>query len=56
MDVSWERLAAVGNVSSASVLQVLKQTTEEKRPDPGSYGLMLAMGPGFCSELILVRW
>ena len=56
MDVSWERLAKVGNVSSASVLQVLKHTTEKKRPDAGSYGLMLAMGPGFCAELILVQW
>jgi alkylresorcinol/alkylpyrone synthase len=27
-----------------------------QRPEKGSYGLMLAMGPGFCSELILVRW
>jgi len=56
MDISWERLAKVGNVSSASVLQVLKHTTEKKRPAAGSYGLMLAMGPGFCAELLLVQW
>lgn len=56
MDISWDRLAKVGNVSSASVLQVLKHTIEEKHPEPGSYGLVLAMGPGFCAELLLVQW
>ena len=25
------------------------------RRGPGSYGILLAMGPGFCSELVLVR-
>ncbi len=24
--------------------------------DKGSPGLMIAMGPGFCSELVLLRW
>jgi alkylresorcinol/alkylpyrone synthase len=28
----------------------------EARPGEGSYGVMLAMGPGFCSELVLLRW
>jgi len=56
LDVTWERLRSVGNVSSASVLQVLKQTMERKRPRQGSHGVMAAMGPGFCAELLLVRW
>lgn len=55
LEVTWDRLRSVGNVSSASVLQILRQTME-KRPAPGSHGLMLAMGPGFCSELLLIRW
>jgi alkylresorcinol/alkylpyrone synthase len=25
-------------------------------PPPGSFGLMIAMGPGFCSELVLLGW
>ena len=25
-------------------------------PAPGSPAVMLAMGPGFCSELVLLRW
>ena len=28
----------------------------ERRPPAGSYGMLLAMGPGFCSELVLLRW
>jgi alkylresorcinol/alkylpyrone synthase len=27
-----------------------------QHPAPGTFGLILAMGPGFCSELVLVRW
>ena len=23
---------------------------------PGSWGMLMAMGPGFCSELVLLRW
>jgi alkylresorcinol/alkylpyrone synthase len=26
------------------------------RPAPGTLGVILAMGPGFCSEMILIRW
>jgi alkylresorcinol/alkylpyrone synthase len=54
--VTWKSLRTMGNLSSASVLMVLRDTIAERRPAPGSYGLMLAMGPGFCSELVLLRW
>lgn len=54
--LSWQSLAEVGNLSSASVLLVLKDTLESRRPEPGSHGLMIAMGPGFCSELVLLRF
>ena len=53
--VTWRSLAAVGNLSSASVLRVLGDTLRESTPAPGSHGLVLAMGPGFCLELVLVR-
>jgi alkylresorcinol/alkylpyrone synthase len=53
--VTWDSLARVGNLSSASVLHVLADTLAARPPRPGSYGLMLAMGPGFCSELVLLR-
>ena len=55
LQVTWDSLAAIGNLSSASVLNVLADTLEHRPPRPGSYGLMLAMGPGFCSELVLLR-
>jgi len=54
--VTWRGLREVGNLSSTSVLLVLQETMEKHRPEPGSYGLLLAMGPGFCSELVLLRW
>jgi alkylresorcinol/alkylpyrone synthase len=44
-----------GNISSASVLDVLGRTLAEP-PVPGSFGVMLAMGPGFSFELILLSW
>ncbi len=56
LDLAWESLRRVGNLSSASVLLVLQDTLARTAPTPGSYGLMMAMGPGFCSELVLLRW
>ncbi|MEU4872029.1 3-oxoacyl-[acyl-carrier-protein] synthase III C-terminal domain-containing protein [Streptomyces sp. NPDC021608] len=52
---TWDSLRRIGNLSSASVLHVLADTLAERPPPPGSHGLMLAMGPGFCSELVLLR-
>lgn len=56
LGVTWRSLREVGNLSSSSVLLVLRDTMADHRPPKGSYGLMLAMGPGFCSELVLLRW
>lgn len=56
LELTWKSLREVGNVSSASVLMVLGDTLAGPEPAPGSYGLLLAMGPGFCSELVLLRW
>jgi alkylresorcinol/alkylpyrone synthase len=44
-----------GNLSSVSVLDVLRHTLADP-PPPGSLGVMMAMGPGFCSELVLLQW
>ena len=54
--LSWESLRRVGNLSSASVLLILEATIERARPKPGTRGVMLAMGPAFCSELLLLEW
>ncbi|MFJ1757068.1 type III polyketide synthase [Kitasatospora sp. NPDC088134] len=49
-------LARCGNLSSASVLHILRDVAAQGPPAPGSFGLMLALGPGFASELALLRW
>ncbi len=56
LDVTWRSLGEVGNLSSTSVLLVLEETLRAHRPEPGSLGMLLAMGPGFCSELVLLEW
>ena len=56
LSLSWDSLRRMGNLSSASVLMILRATMDQRRPRPGAYGVMLAMGPGFCSELLLLRW
>lgn len=56
LDVTWRSLREVGNLSSTSVLLVLRDTMMQHRPPPGSLGLLMAMGPGFCSELVLLEW
>jgi len=53
---SWRSLREVGNLSSASVLFVLSDFLEEGRARPGELGLLVAMGPGFCAELVLLAW
>ena len=57
LDETRRSLASVGNLSASSVLHVLQETLAAR--DPGASGrpaVMLAMGPGFCSELVLLDW
>jgi len=56
LDASWDCLRKVGNLSSASVLCVLEDVMKHRRPEPGALGLLAAMGPGFCSDLLLLQW
>jgi alkylresorcinol/alkylpyrone synthase len=53
---SWKSLRDVGNLSSASVLFVLADLLSSGEPVKGDFGLLMAMGPGFCSELVLLEW
>jgi predicted naringenin-chalcone synthase len=53
---SYECLRDVGNLSSASVLVVLKNTFERRPPQHGHRGLLTAFGPGFSAEMVLGRW
>jgi alkylresorcinol/alkylpyrone synthase len=56
LKLSWEALQRVGNLSSASVLVVLDEVMTQCRPKPGSRSVLAAMGPGFCSEMLLLEW
>jgi 1,3,6,8-tetrahydroxynaphthalene synthase len=56
LSASYDCLRHVGNLSSASVLVVLKNTSEKKTPSPGQRGLLTAFGPGFSAEMVLGRW
>jgi alkylresorcinol/alkylpyrone synthase len=53
---SWASLRETGNLSSASVLFVLAELLASGETRPGDLGLMMAMGPGFCAELVLLKW
>jgi alkylresorcinol/alkylpyrone synthase len=55
LELTWRSLAAVGNLSSSSVLHVLHDTLL-KHPPAGTPGMLMAMGPGFCSEMVLLEW
>jgi alkylresorcinol/alkylpyrone synthase len=56
IQVSREILERVGNLSSASVLVVLDEVMTNRRPAPGARSILAAMGPGFCSEMLLLEW
>ena len=55
LEKTWRSLREVGNLSSTSILLVLEEVLSEDLPS-GSWGLMTAMGPGFCSELVLLEF
>ncbi len=45
-----------GNMSSPTVLFVLDEVRRSGEPQPGDYGVLLALGPGFAAEAALLRW
>jgi alkylresorcinol/alkylpyrone synthase len=55
VSLTWDSLARIGNLSSASVLHVLEDTLRARPPAAGSHGMLMAMGPGFCAELVLLQ-
>ncbi|MEO9138910.1 MAG: 3-oxoacyl-[acyl-carrier-protein] synthase III C-terminal domain-containing protein [Jatrophihabitans sp.] len=56
LQMTWDSLNRIGNLSSASVLHVFADTQRERPAAPGDFGVVMAMGPGFCAELVLVQW
>lgn len=53
---SHEILRDYGNMSSATILFVLQHIQQTQRPPRGSYGVMMAFGPGLTMEGILIQW
>jgi len=53
---SWRSLRETGNLSSAAVLFVLGELLDSGEARRGDHGLLMSMGPGFFSELVLLRW
>jgi alkylresorcinol/alkylpyrone synthase len=56
LESSYNSLRQRGNLSSASVLTVMQDFLKNKPGSPGCYSMMGAMGPAFCSELLLLQW
>ena len=56
LTTSRRSLSEAGNMSSVSVLHILELTAGEDPPPPGSFGLMIGLGPGVSAELLLLRW
>lgn len=48
-------LQQYGNMSSPTVLYVLEQFMLQNRASD-AFGLLVALGPGFCGEAVLVKW
>ncbi|MFN0150571.1 MAG: type III polyketide synthase [bacterium] len=51
-----EVLRVAGNMSSPTVLFVLARLLDDPEVAPGDCGLLTALGPGFSSELLLLKW
>ncbi|MGE0826932.1 MAG: type III polyketide synthase [Candidatus Binatia bacterium] len=54
--VSREILRDCGNLSSASVLFILDRFLTTEPTQAGDFGLLLAFGPGFSAEALLLQW
>ena len=55
-EISWDILRRYGNLSSASVLFILNEWLVQREMPSGSYGLLMAFGPGFTAEMLLIQW
>src|SRR5687768_11777337 len=56
LTLSWETLAEAGNISSASVLVILDKFMKRMQPKSGEHGVLMAMGPAFSAEMVLLQW
>jgi predicted naringenin-chalcone synthase len=45
-----------GNMSSPTVMFVLDEVVRNSNPQPGDWGVIIALGPGMAAETALIRW
>src|SRR5258706_7012117 len=45
-----------GNMSSPTVMFVLEEVVRSGDPQPGDWGMMIALGPGMAAEVALLKW
>jgi alkylresorcinol/alkylpyrone synthase len=53
---SWDILANVGNLSSATILFILQEWLEKRPLKAGEHAIAAAFGPGFSAEFLLLQW
>ena len=53
--LSWDILSEYGNISSVTVLFILERFMNHNRQGSDGYGMITALGPGFCSESMLIK-
>lgn len=56
LELSWQALGRVGNLSSVAVLHLLHETILQRRFTAETPGMMVALGPGLAAELVLLAW
>ena len=56
VSIARECMREYGNLSSAAVLFMLNDLVVSGRPKSGDTGLMIALGPGFACEMLMLRW
>ena len=56
VSVARESMRQYGNLSSASVLFMLNDVVASGTPRSGDTGLMIALGPGFACEMLMLQW
>jgi alkylresorcinol/alkylpyrone synthase len=54
--IARDSMRTYGNLSSAAVLVMLSTLVTSGRPVAGDTGLVLALGPGFAAEMLLLSW
>lgn len=56
LQFSMDTLRDYGNMSSVTVYFVLEKFLKSTRKKSQEYGLMASLGPGFSSEMLLLKW